>query len=721
MSEPFRPASMEPGTRFRANNRPGTCFQDIGTSILVGWDEVIDKNTGVISPASTDIVSKDEVGRLLRSGNLQILTLPGTALDTDETRRARIEIYKPGSGLNERALFRLSYIEAIKLLIDDGVLPEQPRRCDIETHLDDIEAARRTIRRKRRAACGGRRRAGGKEVGHIETECARSIHDWWNAFVADPSLGVYDNYNKSGNRTPRYSTSEDDYFRGVIDEMLTLERPHLAAIVDSVRAAVVVENDRRAKANPPLLPMQKPGRDYVTKLIKQISPVDFWSRTKGNDVAYRDLHTLGLGLQLTAPLQRVEIDEQTVDLMTLLREAKIVDSLGPAGLAALNFNVAKARVTISAALDCYTGCLLAFQITNKPDQNLTKRTIEMIYLDKTSIARAAGAVSDWDHSGQPTELALDKGGTYISEEAYLLLASSGIINFSLPGGHPFLKGGIEGFFRTLSGALMPHLVGRTFKDVVARGENDPEKRALIDIDTFLRMLTVWVVDVYHNTRPTRSGSLSPNERWARAMKEVPPNVRTDDRRLCKVFGDFKTRTLRREGLSVGGILYQSPELAEWLVKESQRKIDIWWWHKKIGRIEVRLPDGREISVPCKDPDWADASYADLTAFYDAIGDIDPKDELIAATALRNIDKEVLAMKRRLHGLLPLAPTEADLKRREADMQRFMKTRNQERPETRPLFGDVVDISVPNDPSALAADQDDHSIDKSPDDYSDILE
>lgn len=721
MASPFRPASLAPGTRFRVNGRTGTCYEIVGDQILVGWDEIIDSSTGVVSPETTDLLPTSEAGQLSRAGVLKILNLPENGIEDETARRNRVEIYKPESGATERALFRLSYIEAINRLIDEGVMPTNPRRQDIFKHLDDIEAMRRAIRRSRRKSSGGRTRAGGKEAGHIECECDRSIHDWWRSSQADPGLGVYDNYNRSGNRTARYTEEESDFFRGVIDEMLTQERPHLGAIFESVKAAVIVENDQRKRSDPPKLPLKRPGREFVTKLIKSISPVDFWTRSRGPDVAYRELHTLGEGPQLSRPMERVEIDEQTVDLMVLLRTTKVMDALGREGLAALAFDVTKARVTISAAIDCYTGCFVAFQVTNRPDQNLTKRTIEMIYLDKTDIAKAAGAISPWDAYGHPEELVMDKGATYISDANYLLLASSGITNVSLPGGHPFLKPWIEGGFRTLSSKLMPHLVGRTFKDVVAKGENDPKQRALVDIDTFLRLLTRWIVDVHHNTRPSRSGSRSPRERWERAMAEVPPHIRTDDHRLRKVFGQYLTRKISRTGITVGGVQYQSPELASWFAGNTQHDVDLWWWDRKVGAIEVRLPDGREITALCKDKRWAEASFADFQLWVDSVGDLNPEAELIAAKAMRDIDGDMLAMKRRLDGLLPLMQSDAFLRRREAQMQQFMRTRDQDRPDPRPLFGDEVDAGAPQEPRDSVDDAAGSAISTDPDDYSDILE
>ncbi|WP_212590732.1 hypothetical protein, partial [Wenxinia saemankumensis] len=602
--------------------------------------------------------------------------------------------------------------------VEMGGSSVRPRRFDIEIHLDEIEAVRRRHRREDRKKTGKAKRAGRKEDGAEPCESAKAIHDWYRAFLKDRIQGCYDGYVRSGNRRPRFKDDEIAFYRSVIDEMLTLERPQLSRIVDSVQAAVIVENDRRMKLDPPEMPLAVPGRDYVNKLTKSISPVDFWTRSYGREVAYRDLHTLGEGLELTRVLERIEIDEQTVDLFVLLREAGILDALGPAEVAALGFDVRQARPTISAAVDCLTGCLVAFQISNKPDFNLTRRTIEMIYLDKTEIAKAAGASSTWDFYGHPEAIAMDKGAVYLSKENWDQLARAGITNLSLPAAHPFLKGNIEGWFRTLSGSHMSHLVGRAFKDVVARGENDAEARGIVDLDTFLRWLTCWIVDVYHNTKPKRPGGKSPRRRWDEAVQSVPPQIRTDNRRLRTAFGQTMARKITRVGVNVGGIVYQSEELEAWFAKDQRRDVSVLWWHRNIGEVEVGLPDGRWVSVPSKEGKWAGESYVDYKVWLAEADYEDRKETLTAAKARRAIDLEVLALKKRLSGTLPMVPSAAQLARDEADMRRFSRTRDRVEPEARPLFGDEVAIDEPAD-SPPSADEEGPFA--NPDDYSDILE
>jgi hypothetical protein len=190
------------------------------------------------------------------------------------------------------------------------------------------------------------------------------------------------------------------------------------------------------------------------------------------------------------------------------------------------------------------------------------------------------------------------------------------------------------------------------------------------------------------------------------------------------FGIPLRRKLTRRGIQVGNVLYQSQALAQHFLSNQDRDVDLWWWDRQIGAIEVCLADGTCISVPCVDKQWEHASQCDATAYFEAARQTDPERALIAARALVDIDTEMLPMKRRLNGMLPLAPGDAELKRQEAENMRFMQTRDRARPEHRGIFDDVVetpmdgaDIVHPtsaNETSAIPK----HS---ETDDYKDILE
>ena len=88
----------------------------------------------------------------------------------------------------------------------------------------------------------------------------------------------------------------------------------------------------------------------------------------------------------------------------------------------------------------------------------------------------------------------------MSDEIYVRLAAAGITNMAVPAGKPFLKPWIERFFATMGKKFLQQFTGRTFGNVVLKGENDPAKRATLTLDEFLAWLVRWIVDVHHTTK-----------------------------------------------------------------------------------------------------------------------------------------------------------------------------------------------------------------------------
>ena len=405
------------------------------------------------------------------------------------------------------------------------------------------------------------------------------------------------------------------------------------------------------------------------------------------DVAYRDLHPVGRGLRVDRALQRVEIDEYTTDLMTLLRVLDLDGLLTPQEKVTLGLTGEPVRLIMSAAIDVYTGAIVAMQIAPAASMNLTVRTIEMIYLDKSEIAKAVGATYSWPMHGHPQSIAFDRAGVNMSDELYLRLGAAGITNLAVPAGKPFLKPWIEGFFRTVGKRFLPKFPGRTFSDVVKKGENDPGKRASLTLDEFLKWLVMWVVDVHHTTQPETLGRAAPMLAWERAVAEAPPFALAVER-----------RTLTRKGVKVLGLNYQLPEIGCESLTSSERDVEVYWWHRNIGSVEVRLPDGQWFTAECTDPMWLDKSYDDLAAYIARrkveaqIGQA-ARDKFNVEVDLRT--SELLALRQ----MLPLAPTGTQIDRLAHEFAQYLHDPNAEQ-EPADLFADEID-PIDADPAASA--------------------
>ena len=190
--------------------------------------------------------------------------------------------------------------------------------------------------------------------------------------------------------------------------------------------------------------------------------------------------------------------------------------------------------------------------------------------------------------------------------------------------------------------------------------------------------------------------------------------------LRKAFGSLHPRKACRDGVTIEGLKYQHTDIASWFLNETERDLTVVWWEKKIGAIEVELPDGRWVTAKCVDPKWADASYDDLIRQRLA-------DKEAARFAQAERDQAIVEMgafaesKAALRGLLPVPPSAEELEKRTREFSRSMVT-----PERTPeSYGDVFDNEVApfitDQPAAAQRPQPHASHDPASTDTGDIME
>lgn len=685
------------GTQILLNGRVGEVYRSSAIGCELVWEESTDPETGEVVAAIADKLTPEQIVRSLSRGKMKILFLP-SHLAVKSPERASAEAPRPAE--LARASWRECYVLAAQELIKRGEL--QPFRTDFERNVEAIVRIGLAEDLARGVRKNGEKRAGQEVVVKNPPKHGKAIFNWWKEVRASGSGQCFDNYRECGRTDDRYSDEVIALMREVVDVRLTEERPTISSILESVRSRFRLHNENMKADDPAAEELPIPGYDYVWAMIARIAPIDHKVRTRGMEKAYNDLHTLGKGLMIDRVLQRVELDEYTLDLMILLRLLKLDRLLTPGEKVALGLTGLPIRLIISAAIDVYSGAIVAMQIAVAGSMNLTVKTIEMIYFDKSPIAAAAGAANPWPMHGHPQTLALDRAAVNMSDEIYLRLAAAGITNLAVPSGKPFLKPWIERFFATMGATFLQQFTGRTFSNVVLKGENDPAKRATLTLDEFLKWLVRWIVDVHHTTKPDTLGRAAPLFAWERAVAEIPPLVLNDESRLRKAFGDRVERLVSRHGVEVKGLFYVAPEISEWFLNESDRRLEVWWWHKRIGRVEVLLPNGKWVTAHCTDERWVDKSYDDLAVFV-AQDNAENERGQEARDRYRVEADARTAELAKLRGLLPLAPSEEDRAARTKEFTRHLRYPNAELGASPDLFDDAV---TPFNSSAPAQHSDD---------------
>lgn len=672
-----------------AGRRGRVCFVRSESADIL-WEEHVDPETGEVIGPRASSMTHAEIRQADLRGALRILRRPRALAEA----HARNILHRTAKEQRRQA-GRLAYAEAADALVNAGQMGTTRQAFLQNSHRligDGLKLDHDRSVAKRGEAQG----RGGRVIKKVDLfkppKNGATIHEWWLKYKRGGKDALFDNYAVCGRRGDRYSPEVVELVRSIVDSRLDEERPSVASIHESVEAAFDAERKRRA-ANSVEGEFPTPGYDYVHDVIDRLAPIDHKIRTRGFVSAYAHMHPLGLGVQLTRALERVEIDEYIVDLMVFLTsDSRLLAHLPPEVLAGINLDGRAARLRVSAARDGYTGCLLALKITPERGRVMLSETLEMILTDKSFISDGVGAMSAWSQHGIPELVCLDRDPGYASDEAADLLAALGIINFGPPSRKPWLRPFIERFFRTYHSTFLQRLSGRTFGNTVERGANDPAQRASIKLDDFLAWTARWIVDIYHNTTPKALGSIAPAVKWAEATAAHEVMV-PSKAEMRLVFGVRDTRKLSPKGIRVNHIDYQSDALAaHFLGKPVRGPLEVAWWGGDIGAVEVRLSGDSWVTVPSADPFWHGKTLNDLLVLQARGRELNKTLQDIKLQAINELDQFSLRRKALL-GLTPVrVETPEQLRSVEQHLMRFMVTgeRLNRAPEPRDLFGDVVE-------------------------------
>jgi len=364
--------------------------------------------------------------------------------------------------------------------------------------------------------------------------------------------------------------------------------------LDDVKRAFDKENTtRREKGRPELV---RPSKETVRQAILALDPYQCVVARKGLEYARRNFAPVGIGLALTRPLQRVEMDTWKVDLISILADSGILQWLDDEDKERLGLTGKKKRWWLTVAMCATTRCILAMRLSRSPSAQATIQTLDMMMQDKGIWADAVGSLSPWHMRGHTPFIYTDCGSEYVSYDVRVAAEDLGISLNHAPGGLPEMRGRVERFFKTMSINLMPRLTGRTFGNIIERGDYDSKGRAALTVDDLCAVLTRWVVDIYHRTPHQGLDGETPAACWDRLTEEYGVAPAADLRRRRIAFGTRLTQVVGKGGVTILGVRYHSESLARKMLRRRNREVNVRWYSEDLGAIAVEL-DGEWLEVP----------------------------------------------------------------------------------------------------------------------------
>lgn len=424
--------------------------------------------------------------------------------------------------------------------------------------------------------------------------CARSLRRWLTSYERHGIAGLIDGTSQRGNHSRRLCPETQLLLGKCVAGYMTREKKTQRAIFDDVKRVFAARNEElRAEGMPELV---RPSKETVRQAILALDPYQCDVAREGLEKARRKHAPVGAGLDLTRPLQRVEMDTWKVDLISLLADSGLLHFMSEEEKGILGLNGKKKRWWLTVAMCATTRCILAMRLSRNPSQQGTIQALDMIMQDKGVWSDAVGALSSWHMRGTPPYVYTDCGKEYVSYDVEVAGGDVGMNIEHAPAGHPEMRARIERLFKTISINLMPRLTGRTFSNMIERGDYDSKGRAALTADDLCNVLIRWVVDIYHRMPHEGLDGETPAKCWDRLTERygVVPPADVKSRRVA--FGTRMSCKASKDGITILGIRYQSQDLARRMLRRRNRDVNVRWYSEDLGAIAVEV-GGEWIEVP----------------------------------------------------------------------------------------------------------------------------
>ncbi|WP_077961246.1 hypothetical protein [Ensifer adhaerens] len=271
------------------------------------------------------------------------------------------------------------------------------------------------------------------------------------------------------------------------------------------------------------------------------------------------------------PLERIEMDEDKLDIIALLKGTRLWNVIAPA----VQERIKKQRFWGSMAIDCATRSILALRLLDSdPKGRSAVETLHMAVMPKDDFAKAAGAEASWIQFGIPEEVATDHGAGYLDDEFHECVVALCGSHLMPPTGTPRLRGRIERFFKT-GKSWLRLFSGQTFSNPIARGAYDSEANASMDFEELARCLVRLIVDAYHLTKHRGLANQKPIDAWSQMTRDRPVDVLADPDKEGMIFG-FRagTRAISRSGIVCLGVPYWDGRLQAIIAQYEKAEVHI---------------------------------------------------------------------------------------------------------------------------------------------------
>lgn len=285
----------------------------------------------------------------------------------------------------------------------------------------------------------------------------------------------------------------------------------------------------------------------VYRLIAKISTYDKAVLTRGKPIADKRFSAVKLGVTTTRILERVEMDHTPLDLFLIDERTWL-----PLG-----------RPTLTVVIDHFSRMLLGYHLSfGNPSAAAVMAALRHAILPKVPATITIPELrpeNTWPCYGLFKEAYLDNGLEFLGKDLESVALDLGFGLLFCPKRTPHFKGVVERYLKTVNYHFAHQVPGASFARFHKREEYDPLKHSLLTLGEFQQLFEKWVVDVYAQTVHRGIGT-TPMHRWQEGARVWEPKLPPDLRSLQRRIGQTTECKLRKDGITVHSIRYNSDDL-----------------------------------------------------------------------------------------------------------------------------------------------------------------
>ncbi|MGA7438936.1 MAG: transposase [Luteibacter sp.] len=451
----------------------------------------------------------------------------------------------------------------------------------------------------------------------------------------------------------------EDVIKNAIERIyLVRNQPPLSEVVNEIQAIC-----RTTGLCPPSL-------KAVRLRVDRLGAYEVLKKRKGPKKAKYTLTPMPGSTKAEAPMELIEIDHTSADVI-LVSDTAERSVLG--------------RPWVTLAIDVATRMVVGVYVTfDAPSATSVALCMMNVLCDKAPFLAWIRVEGDWPAHGIPSTIYVDNGKDFHSNALERGCQAVGSSLQYRPVGSPHYGGIIERLIGTMMGKckLLP---GSTQSNVVARGDSDPEKCAVMTLAEFRHWFVNEIVTQYHLS-VHRTLGVPPLLAWREMIRtHEPPRTLASTWDIAELFITFlpaERRLIRRDGVRLNNLRYWHEALSPWVGDEALHLIH--YDPRDISKVYVRAPSGLVVCAQCISEELPGVSRAEWQAHRSHLKHLSSDPAVIA-----HKDRGVLARREMIE-----ASERATSKARRAQARR-QQSLALTPPMSKPLPGPTKPVGIPD--------------------------